>query len=87
MANIKSAKQHIEINKRNRKKNLAWRSTIKSLMKGIEKLESATKEEVQAKLKEVHRTFDRVPEQAVSKSKANKLKSRAAKMLKELATA
>lgn len=85
MANLQSAKQHIKINKRNRKKNIMWRTQIKQLIKFIKNWENPTKEELQAKLKEAHRILDRVPMQAMHPKKANRVKSRIALMLKELA--
>lgn len=80
MANTKSAKKSILTSGRNRERNVARRSKIRTLIKKLQTL--STEEELTAHLKLVYKELDRVHPQAIHPNKANRLKSQACKVVK-----
>lgn len=82
MANTKSAKKALRQNRRRQRVNLARRESAKSAIKEFQKLRVAgKKEEARAALQKVYAKIDKLAKiRAVHKNKANRLKSRYAKM-------
>ena len=83
MANKKSSQKDILTNRRNRVRNLQARNKVKSLFKQLAKAESSEKTQVQDLLSNIYKTLDSVRKQAINKSKANRLKSKACMIVKE----
>ncbi|MDJ0625579.1 MAG: 30S ribosomal protein S20 [Candidatus Caenarcaniphilales bacterium] len=81
MANTKSAKKSILTSRRNRERNVARRSKIKTLIKKIKLL--SAEEELVKQLSLVYKELDKVDPQAIHPNKASRLKSQAAKLVKE----
>lgn len=82
MANIKSAQQHIKINKRNRVRNLAQRAAVKAWFKKLRTMENATVEVLDKMLVEAYVMFDKLSYQAFHPNKVNRLKSKASAGIK-----
>lgn len=82
MANIKSAQQHIKINKRNRVRNLAQRAAVKAWFKKLRTMEEPTADVLDTMLKELHVMLDKVSYQAFHYNKVNRLKSKGAQLIK-----
>lgn len=83
MANTKSAKKALRQNLRRRRANLVRRASAKSAVKEFQKLlVSGKKEEARALLKKVYSKIDKLAKtRVVHGNKADRLKSRYAKML------
>ncbi len=82
MANIKSAKKRILTNERNRQRNVAQRSKLKTLFKKIETL--STEKDLQAHLQEFYSQVDKARRGVVHPNKASRLKSRAVKRMRAI---
>jgi len=80
MANIKSAKKGILTSNRNRKSNVAKSSKIKTLLKKINTV--SDQKEATELLNTIYRELDRIPTQVIHPNKANRLKSQAARNIK-----
>lgn len=82
MANTKSAKKALRQNLRRKRANLVRRASLRSVVKEFQKLlASGKKEEASALLKNVYSKIDKLAKtRVVHKNKANRLKSRYAKM-------
>lgn len=83
MANIKSAKKRIKTNERDRKKNVAGRSKIKTLIKKIDTL--SEEKQIKELVSTIYSELDKAPSSIVHKNKASRLKSRIAQKAKKLA--
>ncbi len=81
MANTKASKKDILTNKRNRNRNLQERAEIKQLFKSIKKLNDENS--LKQHLNLIYKKLDQTSQQAINVSKANRLKSRAFKLIKE----
>ncbi|MDX2086076.1 MAG: 30S ribosomal protein S20 [Candidatus Melainabacteria bacterium] len=81
MPNIKSAKKRVQVTERNRLRNVAYRSAVKTaIKKALVSIQAGVATEIQAALSKVSSILDRTVSKGVlHKNKAARLKSRLAK--------
>ncbi len=82
MANTKASKKDILRNARNRSRNIAQRSQIKTLFKKLSKLKE--EKDLQNCLNNLFSDLDKASEQVIHPNKASRLKSQAANKVKTL---
>ena len=82
MANTKASKKDILRNARNRSRNIAQRSQIKTLFKKLSKLKE--EKDLQNCLNNLFSDLDKASEQVIHPKKASRLKSQAANKVKTL---
>lgn len=85
MANTKASKKDILRNARNRSRNIAQRSQIKTLFKKLSKLKE--EKDLQSCLNNLFSELDKASEQVIHPNKASRLKSQAANKVKTILTA
>lgn len=86
MANIKSAKKRILVTERNRLKNVAFKSTVKTAVKKVLTLAQAKDEEtLKAALSNVYKLCDKAVSKGIlHKNTASRKKSRLTKAVNKL---
>jgi small subunit ribosomal protein S20 len=77
MANIKSAKKRILTSERNRERNVAKRSKLKTLFKKIDT--TSTEKDLTTLVNNLYSELDKAPSSVIHPNKASRLKSRAVK--------
>ncbi len=83
MPNIKSAKKALRQSIKRRKINLKRKDDLKEVIKQYKKLTATNKEEAKKYLSQVYKKLDKTAKvNLIKKNKANRLKSRLAKLVK-----